>query len=91
MDVFSAQLLPRAAGPVLRRARIAGSLLPGMVSGVFPAAAEDDLVVARRADGTEGLRVPAGDPEVAAVLLQAVRRELREVAPEAFLQAWGVR
>lgn len=35
--------------------------------------------------------MPAGGPGTATVLRQAVRRELQQVAPEVFAQAWAPR
>ena len=48
-----------------------------------------DVVVIRRDDGTEVLRVPAGDPYAAGDLLAMVRTELAGTDAESFLRAWS--
>ena len=48
-----------------------------------------DVVVTRRADGAEVLRVPAGDPQDAGAMLQAVKAELRTTSAEEFVRGWA--
>ncbi|MGY1722854.1 hypothetical protein [Blastococcus sp. SYSU DS0533] len=90
-EVFEAALLPRPGGPLLHRARVAGAFVAGLFGGLLPAPSVHDVVVTRRADGGEVLRVPAGDPLAAGDVLQAVRTELGTLRPGEFLRAWDVR
>ncbi|WP_157943916.1 hypothetical protein [Blastococcus atacamensis] len=45
-------------------------------------------MVVRRDDGSEVLRVPAGEPMIAGDLLASVRAELDRLTVEEFLAAW---
>jgi hypothetical protein len=47
-------------------------------------------VVRRRRDGGLELRVPAGGPEAAAVLLDVMRSQLESLSPEEFREGWGI-
>ncbi|MGY1826403.1 hypothetical protein ACI794_08540 [Blastococcus sp. SYSU DS0541] len=47
--------------------------------------------MSRRDDGTEVLRVPAGDPPEAGDGLQPVAAELAALGPEELPQAWDLR
>ena len=53
--------------------------------GLLPGPDVHDVVVTRREDGEEVLRVPAGDPFMPGDLLARVRTELQELDPETFL------
>jgi hypothetical protein len=90
-DVFDARLLPRPGGALLHRARVAAAFLSGLASGLVPSPSVHDVVVSRRDDGTEVLRVPAGDPLAAGDMLRSVETELATLDPEEFLQVWDVR
>ncbi|WP_136697381.1 hypothetical protein [Geodermatophilus dictyosporus] len=88
-DVLTADLEPRPGGPVRHWVRVAGAFAAEMAQGLVPAPTVLDVVVRRRDDGTEVLRVPGEDPS--AHLLSAVRDELAAVEPEEFLARWSVR
>jgi hypothetical protein len=50
-----------------------------------------DVVVRRRDDGAEVLRVPSEDPTAPGYVLRSIRDELGSVGPEEFLARWSVR
>jgi hypothetical protein len=90
-DVFAAELRPRPGGVLWHRARIAATLVSELLFQLLPVPSVHDVVVLRRDDGTEVLRVPAGDPYQEGDLLRRVRAELADSDPEAFLRAWTAR
>lgn len=49
-----------------------------------------DVVLRRRVDGVEELRIFAGPPESAVPLLQEIREDLDLLSPEQFREAWGL-
>ncbi len=57
--------------------------------GLLPAPSLSDVVVTRRSDGAELLRVPAGDPTVPGDMLALAQRQLDELDPETFLAEWA--
>lgn len=72
------------------RARAHGALLAvGAMAGWYDEPTAGDLVVRRRDDGCELLRVDAGPSEAAAQLLAHVRRQLDELSPRELRDAWG--
>jgi hypothetical protein len=88
-DVFTADLRPRPGGRLRHRARIAGAFLSELLWQLVPSPSVHDVVVSRRDDGTEVLRVPAGEPFTAGDLLARVRDELAQQDPESFLAGWS--
>jgi hypothetical protein len=48
-----------------------------------------DVVVTRRRDGAEVLRVPADEPLRAGERLAQIRSELERLDPETFLTGWS--
>ncbi len=60
------------------------------IGGRFELTGEGVVVVRRRDDGGLELRVPAGGPEAAAHLVDVVREQLDELAPDEFRAAWGL-
>jgi hypothetical protein len=58
--------------------------------GLVPSPSLADLVVTRRDTGAEVLRLPAGDPDAAPLLLQHVQTQLRELSVGEFTESWGV-
>lgn len=72
------------------RARGHGALLAvGAMIGWYDEPTAGDLVVRRRDDGREVVRVDAGPSEAAAQLLAHVRRQLDELSPRELRDAWG--
>ena len=90
-EVFAADLEPRPGGRARHWARVAGAFVAELAWGLVPGPTVHDVVVRRRDDGAEVLRVPADEPGVPARMLQAVRDELDAVEPEEFLARWSVR
>ncbi|MGY1652366.1 hypothetical protein [Geodermatophilus sp. SYSU D01119] len=86
---YTAALEPRPGGRVRHWARVAGAFAAELVQGLVPAPTVHDVVVRRRDDGTEVLRVPSEDGT--GHVLRAIRDELAAVGPEEFLARWSVR
>ncbi|MCZ2847954.1 hypothetical protein [Modestobacter sp. VKM Ac-2978] len=88
-EVYEATLQPRPGGRVLRSARLAAAFVSELAWGLVPGPSLHDVVVTRRADGAEVLRVWAGDPMDPGDMLAQVRRQLAERSPADFLAEWG--
>ena len=88
-DVFTAELRPRPGGPLLHRLRIAGAFLSELLLQLLPTPAVHDVVVTRRDDGSEVLRVPASLPLLDGEALAQMRAELARLEPESFLREWS--
>ena len=88
-DVFAADLRQRPGGPLRHRARVAATFLSELLFQLLPVPSVHDVVVTRRDDGTEVLRLPAGDPYQEGDLLAQVRTELADSDAESFLRAWS--
>ncbi|HYO37252.1 MAG TPA: hypothetical protein VER97_14350 [Geodermatophilus sp.] len=88
--VFRAALEPRPGGRLRHRARIAGAFVAELAWGLLPGPTVFDVVVRRRDDGAEVVRVPAAEPGVPADMLTAVRAELDALTAEDFLAGWSV-
>jgi hypothetical protein len=89
-DVFIAELRPRPGGRLRHRLRIAGAFVAELAWQLLPAPAVHDVVVTRRDDGTEVLRVPASLPLLDGEALAQMRAELDRLDPESFLREWSV-
>jgi hypothetical protein len=88
-DVFDLSLQPRPGGRLRHWARLAGAFASQMLGQLTPSPAVHDVVVVRRTDGTEALRVPAEDPLTVGDLLAYMRQQLADLDEEAFLAEWG--
>lgn len=88
-DLFVADLRPRPGGRLLQGARLAGAAFSELFLQLIPSPSVHDVVVTRRTDGAEVLRVPAGEPLLAGDLLGQIRDELERVDAETFLAAWS--
>jgi hypothetical protein len=88
-EVVEATLRPRAGGRVLRSGRLLAAFAAELAWGLLPQPSLSDVVVTRRRDGAEVLRVSAGDPNVPGEMLALVQRHLAELSPAAFLAEWG--
>lgn len=86
--VLAADLRPRPGGRLLHWARIAGAFLSQLAWQLIPSPAVHDVVVHRRNDGREVLRVPAEDPLVPGDMLAVVRGQLDRMDVDAFLADW---
>jgi hypothetical protein len=83
-DVFTADLRPRPDGRLRHRARIAAPFVTELFCQLIPSPSVHDVVVTRRQDGTEILRVPTGEPFQAGDLLAQIRREPARLDAESF-------
>ncbi|MGY1778269.1 hypothetical protein ACI8AV_20655 [Geodermatophilus sp. SYSU D00804] len=90
-EVYAADLEPRPGGRLRHWVRVTGALAAELAQGLVPTPTVHDVVVRRRADGGEVLRVPAEDPHAPGHLLAAIRDELDAVGPGEFLDRWSVR
>jgi hypothetical protein len=90
-DVFSLSLRPRPGGRVRHGLRLAGAFASQMTGQLVPSPAVHDLVVIRRTDNAEVLRVPAEDPLTVGDLVAYMREQLEELDEEAFLAEWQSR
>lgn len=88
-EVYEAELAPArtAAGVVRGVLRGAAALAHQLVGDALHPSA-GDLVVRRRCDDAEVMRIDAGDGEQAAYLMDHVRRQLEELTPAQFEEAW---
>jgi hypothetical protein len=88
-DVYEATLQPRPGGRLLRSGRLLAAFAAELAWGLLPAPSLSDVVVARRRDGAEVLRVSAGDPNVPGDMLALVQRHLATLTRAEFLAEWG--
>jgi hypothetical protein len=88
-DVFVADLRPRPGGRLIQGARLAGAAISELLLQLIPSPSVHDVVVTRREDDTEVLRLPAGVPLLAGDLLAQIRDELERLDAAAFLTAWS--
>jgi hypothetical protein len=90
-SVYSASLEPIHGGKAWTLAWVKGLMLAtAALIGFWDRPAIGDLVVRRRADGSEALRTGAGDQDEAAHLLAHVQGQLEELPAVEFEAAWGL-
>src|SRR5688572_6791883 len=85
-EVFVASLQPRPGGRIVHGLRLVGAFLAQLLLQLLPSPSVHDVVVHRRDDGTEVLRVPAGDPLVSGDLLAYVQQQLDSLDAESFVR-----
>jgi hypothetical protein len=88
-DVYEATLRPRPGGRLLRSGRFLAAFAAELAWGLLPAPSLSDVVVVRRRDGAEVLRVSAGDANVPGDMLALVQRHLASLSRADFLAEWG--
>ncbi len=88
--VYVASLEPRPRGTAKRLLVSALDLWCATTGGTFELTRAGDVVVRRRDDGAELLRVQVGVAADAASLLEEVRRQLSSSSPDAFRRRWGI-
>ncbi|WP_369139190.1 hypothetical protein [Modestobacter versicolor] len=88
-DVYEAALQQRPGSRAVRAARLAAAFAAELSWGLLPQPSLSDVVVTRRRDGAEVLRVSAGDPNVPGEMLALVRQHLADLSPADFLAEWG--
>ena len=89
-EVYEVELVPPTRSRLRRYTFGALDLWCAMFGGLFELTAGGELVVRRRADGVEELRVPVTGTEEAGVLLTLVRDQLTELTPAEFRSTWSV-
>lgn len=89
-EVYVHRLEPRRRGPVRRVLLGALDLWCATQGGLMELTRAGDIVVRRRVDGVEELRVPLVPGEDAALALDQVREQLETQAPDEFRSRWGI-
>ena len=89
-DVYEHELTASRGGRVRRALSGVANAVVNVEGGPLELASVGDVVVRRRADGVEVLRVPAGPSEEAALTLEEIEEQLRSVTPDAFRERWGI-
>jgi len=89
-DVYVHDLEPPTRSRLRRYTFGALDLWCAMFGGLFELSSGGEVVVRRRVDGVEELRVPVGNAEDAGVLLEHIREQLDELTPEEFRSTWSV-
>jgi hypothetical protein len=88
-EELEAALVARPGGRLVRSGRFLAAFAAEIAMGFLPAPSLSDVVVTRRDDGTEVLRVPAGDPNVPGDMLRLVQRDLAQHDVPSFLAEWA--
>jgi hypothetical protein len=90
-SVYSASLEPTRGAKAWTLAWVKGLMLAtAALIGLWDRPAIGDLVVRRRADGSEVLRTGAGDQDEAAHLLAHLQYQLEALSAAEFEAAWGL-
>ncbi|MBB6625722.1 hypothetical protein H5V45_00180 [Nocardioides sp. KIGAM211] len=89
-EVYSRHLEPRVRGRVHRAVDVVLDLWCATTGGTFELTSTGDVVVRRRHDGTEELRVFGGTPQAAAPLLDQLDEDLATLSPDHFRVVWGL-
>lgn len=89
-DLYVAVLDRPDRGRVRRAADAVLDLAGAAVGGLLELSSAGSIVVRRRTDDVEVLRVDGGNAEEAATLLHHVRGQLAELSPEEFRERWGI-
>ncbi len=89
-EVYSSALEPPPRGPIGRAVCSALDLWCAMTGGVLELTSAADVVVRRRSDAGEELRVAGGPPSVSLGLLEQVRADLVAMGPDEFRSEWGI-
>jgi hypothetical protein len=88
---FSADLRPQADNRIVALLKMTGTAVEQLITqGETPPASGSDLVISRRSDGSEVVRISAGDRVEAGNLLASARAQLEKQSSEQFLKSWGV-
>ena len=89
-EVYSSALEPRPRSRPRRLLVSALDLWCATTGGRMELTRAADIVVRRRSDDVEELRVPVPVADDAPVLLDVVREQLETLSPEEFRAAWGL-
>lgn len=90
-DLWRAEVEPPRRSLPRRLGAAAGALVAAAFGDAGEVISAGDVVVRRRSDGVEVLRVPGGPSEELAWTLQSVREQLENLSPDAFREAWDLR
>lgn len=89
-EIYSSLLEPRARSKARRVLVSALDLWCATTGGRMELTRAGDIVVRRRSDGVEELRVPVPAADDAPVLLDVLREQLQSLSPDEFRAAWGI-
>lgn len=89
-EVYAARLEPRLRSPLRRLLVSALDLWCTTNGGAMELTRAGDVVVRRRTDGVEELRVPVRAAMDAPLLLDRLRVQLETLSPEEFRAEWGL-
>lgn len=89
-EVYSCCLEPRVQSRVHRLVDAALDLWCATAGGSFELTRSGDVVVRRRHDQVEELRVWVGCAEAAAPMLHELTEDLACLSPEQFRDVWGI-
>ena len=89
-DVYDHELTAPRGGRVRRALAGVVDLVASVDAGPLGLGSVGDVVVRRRDDGVEVLRVTAGPPEEAAATVRELDAQLRTLTPEEFRGRWGI-
>lgn len=90
-DVYSIELAAYGGGKAVRQFLLRlVNLLSAPISGWVDGPSIAELVVRRRSDDVEVLRIDAGDEEGSGLLFQELRNQLETLTPVEFQDRWDV-
>ena len=89
-EIYSSVLEPRPRSAPRRLLASVLDLWCATTGGRMELTRAADIVVRRRSDGAEELRVPVPSADDAPVLLDVVREQLAALSPGEFRAAWGL-
>lgn len=89
-EIYTSAFEPPARGPVRRLVFSALDLWCAMTGGLLELTTSGDVVVRRRSDDGEELRVAGGSSAVSLPLLEQVRDDLTAMTPDQFRAEWGI-
>lgn len=89
-EVYVCHLEPRLIEPWRRVVGAVLDLWCATSGGLLELTSAGDVVVRRRSDDAEELRIFAGPPQSAAPMLNRLAEDLASMSPEEFRTAWGI-
>lgn len=89
-EIYTSALEPPVRGRVGRVLRAALDLWCAMTGGLLELTSSADVVVRRRSDDGEEMRVAGAAPTVSLSLLEQVRIDLVAMSPDQFRSEWGI-
>ncbi|MGA9716618.1 MAG: hypothetical protein WBQ48_12365 [Aeromicrobium sp.] len=89
-EVYSSAFEPPVRGPVRKIVFSALDLWCAMTGGLLEMTTSGDVVVRRRSDDAEELRIAGGASAVSLPLLERVRNDLASMSPDQFRAEWEI-